>query len=240
MARPFLRKLRRYWATIPALAFGFVASPAFSTTVTVDASNITSGKSSASFTGATLKTSGGKFTNATSGGIGPTPYIGINGGSVRNELDGSQRLTFSFTGTGAVINEITLGMLFLAGQAGDVANEAAQLKTSGGPCTGGAVAACILSATGVFKGSAVNVTNLSPATGGNGGIFKIVNPFGTDMISQLQLSPWLISGRGAANSDFGLIGITYTTTAIPEPASLALVGLGVIGLAVAGRRRTRR
>ena len=60
------------------------------------------------------------------------------------------------------------------------------------------------------------------------------------MISQLQMSPWLIAGTGAANSDFGLVSITYTTTAIPEPASLALVGLGVIGLALAGRRRARR
>ena len=44
MSRPlFLRKLRKYVAAIPALAFGFVASPAFSTVVTINASGVTAG-----------------------------------------------------------------------------------------------------------------------------------------------------------------------------------------------------
>ena len=241
MARPFLRKLRKYVAAIPALAFGFVASPAFSTVVTVNANSITVGTNTANLVGATMTSTGGNFTKATSPGVNPTAYIGVSGGAVANELDGSQKITLSFSDSGAVVSEITLGMMFLVGQAGDAATEAGLLKTIGGTtCPTGGFTFCTLSAAGVFRGSTVGVTNLSPATGGNGGIFKIVNPFGTDLISQIQMSPWLIAGTGSANSYFGLVSITYTTTAIPEPASLALVGVGVIGLAFAGRRRARR
>jgi hypothetical protein len=228
-------------AAIPALAFGFVASPAFSTTVTINANGVSAGANTANFVGATMTTTGGNFTKATSPGANPTAYIGVSGGVVANEVDASQKLTIGFTDTGAVISEITLAMMFLSGEAGDLNSEAARLTALGGTsCAPGGIF-CLLSANGVFRGSTLNVENLSPATGGNGGIFKITNPFGSDLISQLTFSPWIFaSGSGSANSDFGLVSITYTTTAIPEPGSLALVGLGVIGLALAGRQRARR
>ncbi len=240
MARAlFLRKLRKYVAAIPALAFGFVASPAFSTVVTINANSITAGTSTANFVGATMTSTGGTFTKATSPGANPTSYIGVSGGAVANELDGVQKITFSFSDTGAVVSEITLAMLFFAGQAGDSSNEAAQIQTIGGPCQVG-LAFCILSATGVWRSTTVGVENLSPATSGNGGIFRITNPFGTDPISQGQLNPWLLAGgQTAANSDFGLVSMTYTTTAIPEPGTLVLVSLGMLGLAFAGGRRAR-
>jgi hypothetical protein len=244
MSRPlFLRKLRRYVAAIPALAFGFVASPALGTVVTINAAGITAGSSTANFTGATLTSTGGNFTKATSGGINPTQYIGVSGGAVANEVDRSQKITLGFADSGAVISEIVLGMIFLEGEAGDKKNEAVQLQTLGGGCNVG-LAACILSASGtsaVWRGASVGIGNvLSPATGGNGGIFKITNPFGSDLINQLHFMPFLTSlSTTANNSDFGLVSITYTTTAIPEPGTLALVGLGMLGLALAGRRRAR-
>jgi hypothetical protein len=239
MSRPILvRKLRRYVAAIPALAFGFVAGPALA--VTIDASGVTAGANSASFTGATLTSTGGNLTKATSPGINPTSYIGVSGGAVANELDGSQKLTIAFSGGGAVVSEMVLGMLFLNGQAGDKANEAANAQTLGGTSCSVGIANCILSASGVWRGSTTGVQNLSPATGGNGGIFRITNPFGSEVISQIQLVPWLISGTGAANSDFGLVSLTYTPVApIPEPGTLMLVSLGMLGLVVAGRRRAR-
>ena len=243
MSRPlFLRKLRKYVAAIPALAFGFVASPAFS--ITIDASGVTSGSNTANFAGATMTSTGGNFTKATSPGVNPTQYIGVSGGAVANELDGSQKITLSFSGGGAVVSEIVIGMLFPHGQAGDLFNEAAQMQTIGGTSCQTGIAICILSATGattaVWRGSTSGVQNLIPATGGNGGFFTITNPFGSDVISQLQLLPWLIAGSGAANSDLGLKSITYTPVAvIPEPGTLALVSLGLLGLAFAGRRHAR-
>ena len=244
MSRPlFLRRLRRYVATLPALAFGFMASPAFSvsTSVNINASGITSGSSSASFLGSTLVSLGGSFTTTSTTGILPSTLIGVSGGAVADEIDISgEKITLSFGSTGAVVNQITLGLLFLKGVAGDVINEAAQLQTNGGTACASGNAFCILSATGVWRGALLPASaTLSPATAGNGGIFKITNPFGTELINSIDFMPWAISGAGATNSDFGLVSVTYTTTAVPEPGTLALVGLGMLGLAVAGGRRAR-
>jgi hypothetical protein len=245
MLRPLLvRKLRRYVAAIPALAFGFVASPAFSTVVTINASGVTAGSTTANFTGATMTSTGGTFTKATSPGVNPTQYIGVSGGAVANEVDGSQRITLSFGAGGAVINELVIGMLFPHSVAGDLFNEAAQAVTVGGSCTSAGLGACILSATGattaVWRGSPFGVENLVPATGGNGGIFKITDPFGSDLLSSASFLAYLIAGSGDSNSDWGLVSITYTTAAvIPEPGTLMLVSLGMLGLGFAGRRRAR-
>lgn len=242
MSRPlFLRKLRKYAAAIPALAFGFVASPAFSTVVTINASGVTAGANTASFLGATMTSTGGSFTTAISPGINPTPYIGVSGGAVANELDGTQKLTIGFSDSGAVVSEMILAMLFTQGQAGDVVNEAAQATTIGGTSCQVGLGICIFSAGGGWNrnGAVFTTEVLSPATGGNGGIFRITNPFGSDNVSGSGFLPWLIAGTGAANSDFGLVSITYTTTAIPEPGTLVLVSLGMLGLVFVGRRRAR-
>jgi len=242
MSRPlFLRKLRKYVATLPALAFGFMANPAFSTVVTINAAGIPNSGSSATFLGSTLTATGGSFTKTTTTGINPSTAIGVSGGALSSEVDISgEKLRLSFGATGAIVNEITIGLLYLNGVAGNVVNEAVQFQTNAGStCASGAVAFCILSASGVYKGSIVGVQNLSPATAGNGGIFKITNPFGSELISTIDFLPWAIRGEGSANSDFGLVSVSYTTTAIPEPGTLALVSLGLLGLGIAGSRRAR-
>jgi len=138
------------------------------------------------------------------------------------------------------VNEITLGLMYVAGATGDIFSEAAQLQTNGGTsCASGTVAACILSASGVWRGSTLGVTTVSPGTAGSGGIFKIANPFGSELITSIDFIPWAIAGSGASNSDFALVNVTYTTTAIPEPGTVSLVGLGLLGLAFAGKRRAR-
>jgi len=245
MLRPlFLRKLRKYVAALPALAFGFVANPAFSTIVTIDAGGVTTGASTASFVGGSLTTTGGTFTKSTTAGQQPSSVIGVKGGFLANEVDVSgEKLSLNFGSNAVIVSEITLGLLKRKGVDGNANDEAAQLVTNGGTsCASGAIGFCILSAagSGVWRGKPDGVDNLSPANTGNGGIFKITNPFGTELISSIQFLPWAISGTGAANSDFGLVSITYTTTAIPEPGTLALVSLGLLGLSFAGGRRARR
>jgi len=238
----FLRKLRKCVAALPALAFGFMASPAFSTTVVINASGVSTGSSTASFLGATLTSVGGTFTKSTTTGTNPSTVIGISGGALSNEADISgEKFTLSFGGTAVTISEITIGLLFAKDVSGNIFADAVQMQTDGGTaCGSSAPMPCILSGSGVWKSAALPASAiLSPGTEGNGGIFKITNPFGSELISSIDFLPWSISGSGAANSDFALVSVTYTTTLVPEPGTLSLVGLGLAGLAFARGRRAR-
>jgi hypothetical protein len=226
-------------AAIPALAFGFIASPAFSATVVVNASGVTAGATSASFLGGTLTSTGGSFTKSTTSGVNPNAMIGVSGGYIGTEVDVfGETLKLTFGTTGAIVTEITIGMIFLSSAGGDDFNEAVQFQTNGGTNCASGGTFCILSASGVYRGSTLGVTNISPATAGNGGTFRVSNPFGTELISSIDLIPWSIGAAGPRNSDFGLVSVTYTTTAIPEPGTLGLVGVGLLGLAFAGRKRS--
>jgi hypothetical protein len=121
-----------------------------------------------------------------------------------------------------------------------VFNEAVQLQTNpGSTCASGTGVNCILSASGVWRGGVSGVTTISPATAGNGGIFKLTNPFGSELITSIDFLPYAILGSNADASDFALVSVSYTTTAVPEPGTLGLVGMGLLGLAFAGGRRAR-
>ena len=160
--------------------------------------------------------------------------VGVSTGFVANEVDrDGEQFTINFSGGGAIVTEVTLGLLFQQGQWGVAANEQARLKPNTGDCN---TLNCLLSADGTFKNLTAGVTTLSPGVEGEGGIFRIVNPFGSTVITKLELLPFNVGGSGSENSSFGLVSVTYTTV-IPEPGTLLLVGLGTLGLALAGRRR---
>jgi len=234
----FLRKLRRYVAALPPLAFGFMGSPAFS--AVIDATGFTVGQTSANFSNAAVTATSGSFSKVTSVGTGATTVVGISTGFVATEADiDGELFTINFSGGGAVVSEVTLGLLFTQGQWGGAANEQARLKPTTGISGDCSTLNCLLAADGTFKNLTAGVTTLSPGTEGQGGIFKIVNPFGSTVISKLELLPFDVGGGSSgANSDFGLVSITYTT--VPEPGTLALLGLGSLGLALAERRRANR
>ncbi len=239
MSHSFLRRLRRYVAALPPLVFGFVGSPAFS--ATINASGFTVGQTTASFSNATVTATGGSFTKVTSVGTDPSSVVGISTGFVDHEADvDHEQFTVNFSGGGAVVSEVTLGLLFQNGQWGVAANEQARLKPTTGSTGDCSTLNCLLSADGTFKNLTAGVTTLSPGVEGEGGIYKIVNPFGNTVISKLELLPFNAGGSGSAASSFGLVSVTYTTAVIPEPGTLTLVGLGALGLAFAGRRRAAR
>jgi hypothetical protein len=229
MSHGLFRRLRRYVAALPPLVFGFMGSPALS--ATIDASGFSVGQVSANFSNATVTSTGGSFTKIQSVGSSSSMVVGVNTGFVASEADtDGEKFTINFSSGGAVITEITLGLLFREGEWGVAVNEQALLKPNTGTCN---TANCLLSADGTFRGLTTGVTTLSQGIEGQGGIFRIANPFGSTTITSLDLSAFDAGGSGSTASSFGLVSVVYTT--IPEPNTFVLVGLGAIALAV--RRR---
>jgi hypothetical protein len=231
MSHVYLRRLRRYIAALPPLVFGFMGSPAFS--ATINAAGFSVGQTSANFTGATVTGIGGSFTKVNSVGNGATSIVGINTGFVANESDADgEQFTINFSGAGAVVTEITLGLLFREGEWGVAGDEQARLKTNTGNCS---TLNCLLAADATFNDLTAGVSTLSQGVEGQGGIFRIINPFGSTVITQLELLAFANGGSGSTNSSFGLVSVVYSP--VPEPGTAVLVGLGALGLGLARKRR---
>ena len=62
-----------------------------------------------------------------------------------------------------------------------------------------------------------------------------------ESVNFAQILPWNIFGEGSHNSDYSLASVVFETSAVPvpEPGTLTLVSLGLLGLAFAGSRRAR-
>jgi hypothetical protein len=235
MSHAFLRRLRRYVAALPPLVFGFMGSPAFSDTI--DASDFSVGQTQAVMQGVTVNATGGSFTKIQSVGNGSANVVGISTGFVPWESDSDgEQFTINFGGSGAIVSEITLGLLFREGEWNSAGDELVRLRTNTGDCS---TLNCLLSADATFKDLTAGVSTLSNPVEGQGGIFRITNPFGSTVISQLELLASTNGGSGSEDSSFGLVSLVYNSP-IPEPGTLVLVGLRALGLGLAGRRRALR
>lgn len=163
-----------------------------------------------------------------------TIAVGTAAGSVNGEIDSPFigaanewiRVTFAAP---QYISSIQLAFLYpTTGGYSDTVNERARIITNLGFDT--------LQATGfttaLWSGSG-SYLNLEAALSPAGGVWDITNPYTGTPISYLEFRADRLLFGGSADSDYSVVSIAGR--AVPEPLTMILLGLGLVGLAGARR-----
>jgi hypothetical protein len=225
------------------MALCLFAQPAWS--ITIDASDIVDGASHVrnDADGFDIWANGGNFIISDFSGV--DGFFGIEGGHVDKEIDVSGEdivITFDMP---QIIDVLEIGRLFELSpteRRWDQVNEVAMVIAED---RFGAETIAFLTVidelNASWTGACCVVTNLSPGDATGAGLWEILNPFDDLEIVSLTFLPEPAApgtvDEGKYDSDFALRKIE--TTEVPEPVTAGMLGFGLLGLGILGRRQRR-
>jgi hypothetical protein len=248
--------LRAIRSLIPALALAVGLSAAGSVSATtISGSAFPNGGSTftSSLDGGvainwTLSPEGSYFQKKSGGGI---TGVGISGNlydRTPGEIDINEILIGSASGGAFKVDSFTLGLLFDGPEYGDY-QEVASISVTlldntvlKGTLTNTYQNLLLNPDQATWSRSGATVTNVSPSDLSGGAVWTVANPFGDVAIKRISFTA-LAGACGAGltcNNQSDFTFVSMEARAVPEPATLGLLGVALVGVAFAARRRTAR